>query len=363
MFTSSRLTTARKRRGLTKKHLAESAGISDKILTAYEKGGAIPSPETLDALSHALNFPVEFFSGSDIIELAPQSASFRALTTLPAFKRDSALAAGELATLLESWISNRFNLPNAAIPDMRGYDPEIAAEALRAEWSLGQSPIKNMIHLLESRGVRVFSLPSKDSEVDAFCFWRGKTPFMLLNVTKSAERSRFDAAHELGHLVLHQHGKCQGRDTELEADRFASAFLMPKATIIAAGKSHLTIESFIKLKKNWNVSVAALNHRMHSLGLVSDWLYHRFCIEISERGYRKTEPSSIAHEVPQIFSKVFNALKEAGINRHDLGRDLHIHADEVNSLVFGLLLASLPGGRASEEKRTSSPNLRLVQIE
>lgn len=360
MFTSSRLTTARKRRGLTKRQLAESAGISDKILTAYEKGGYVPSPETLSELSRVLNFPISFFSGSDITELAPQSASFRALTTLPAYKRDSALAAGEIATLIEGWISDRFNLPSPSIPDLRGHDPESAAEALRAEWGLGQVTIKNMIHLLESHGVRVFSLPSKDSEVDAFCFWRGKTPFMLLNITKTAERSRFDAAHELGHLVLHQHGKCQGRDTELEADRFASAFLMPKATVIAAGKGFVTIDSLIKLKANWNVSVAALNHRLHSLGLLSEWLYRRFCIEISERGYRKSEPNSIAREVPQIFSKVFSALKEAGINRHDLGRDLHVHADEVNSLVFGLLLASLPGGRISEPRKSLSPSLRLV---
>ncbi len=360
MFNSSRLVVARKRRGLSKKHLSEAIGVSDRILLSYEKGEAKPSPETLNLLTTELNFPESFFLGADIPEVAPQRASFRALTTLPAFKRDSALAAGELATLVNDWMSARFNLPQASIPDLRGYDPEAAAEALRAEWGLGQGPIKNMVHLLESRGVRVFSLPSRDAEVDAFCFWQGATPFILMNTTKSAERSRFDVAHELGHLVLHQHGKPQGREAELEADRFASAFLMPKASIVAIGNRFITVDQMIILKRNWNVSVAALNHRLHSVQMISEWLYRKFCIEISERGYRKSEPNSISPEIPQIFPKVFAALKDAGFNRNDLSRDLSIHTDELSSLMFGLLMTSIPGGRASDSPKTPSVTLRLV---
>ncbi len=360
MFNSSRLVIARKRRGLSKKHLSEAIGVSDRILLSYEKGDAKPSDETLRLLIKELNFPEGFFLGPDIPEVAPQSASFRALTTFPAFKRDSALAAGELATLINDWMSEKFNLPQAAIPDLRGYDPEAAAEALRAEWGLGQGPIKNMIHLLESRGVRIFSLPSKDAEVDAFCFWRDKTPFILLNITKTAERSRFDVAHELGHLVLHQHGKPQGRDAELEADRFASAFLMPRASVLAIGNRFMTVDQMIKLKRNWNVSVAALNHRLHSVQMLSDWLYRKFCIEISERGYRKSEPNGIAQEIPQIFPKVFSALKDAGINRSDFSRDLSIHTEELSSLMFGLLMTAIPGGRPTGSTKNPSANLRLV---
>src|SRR3546814_6566541 len=48
--------------------------------------------------------------------------------------------------------------------------------------------------------------------VDAFSCWRNGQPFVFLNTFKSAERSRFDAAHELAHLVLHRHGGPQGRE-------------------------------------------------------------------------------------------------------------------------------------------------------
>jgi len=63
--------------------------------------------------------------------------------------------------------------------------------------------------------------------------WKEGTPFIFLNSAKSAERGRHDAAHELGHLVLHRHGGPIGRKAEEQANAFASAFLMPRSSILA----------------------------------------------------------------------------------------------------------------------------------
>lgn len=54
---------------------------------------------------------------------------------------------------------------------------------------------------------------------------------MFLNPKKTAEHGRFDAAHELGHLAMHTHTVPRNREAELEADRFASAFLMPRGDV------------------------------------------------------------------------------------------------------------------------------------
>ncbi|MEK2654790.1 ImmA/IrrE family metallo-endopeptidase [Pseudomonas aeruginosa] len=55
-------------------------------------------------------------------------------------------------------------------------------------------------------------MAEETSQVNAFSCWRrGVTPFVFLNTQKSAEASRFDAAHELGHLVLHRHGENKGK--------------------------------------------------------------------------------------------------------------------------------------------------------
>src|SRR5439155_17007878 len=122
----------------------------------------------------------------------------------------------------------------AQLPDLsKEGTPESAAISLRGMWGLGELAVKNIVHLLESRGVRIFSLAIDAREVDAFSMWRGTTPFIFLNTQKSSEHSRYDAAHELGHLVLHRHGEPQGQDAERQANEFASAFLMPLASVLA----------------------------------------------------------------------------------------------------------------------------------
>src|SRR3546814_15647567 len=105
-----------------------------------------------------------------------------------------------------------------------------------------------MIKLLESKGVHVFSLAEDTKNVDAFSCWRNGQPFVFLNTFKSAERSRFDAAHELAHLVLHRHGGPQGREAETEANQFASALLMPHAALVSTIPSVIRLDQFLRAK-------------------------------------------------------------------------------------------------------------------
>src|SRR4030095_1201305 len=127
--------------------------------------------------------------------------SFRSLTSMTATHRDAALAAGSIGFEISDWVTARFELPPASLLDLHLYDPETAAQTLRQEWGLGERPISNMIHLLESKGVRVFSLAENTREVNAYSVWRRDHPYVFLNTFKSAECSRFDSAHELAHLV------------------------------------------------------------------------------------------------------------------------------------------------------------------
>lgn len=271
-------------------------------------------------------------------------------------------AAGALAVELSKWIECRFELPEPNVPSLRGYAPEEAADALRAEWGLGQRPINNMVHLLEAHGVRVLSLPADSSSVDAFSLRDGKTPFVFLTTQKSGERGRMDAAHELGHLTLHQHMPPAGREAELEADRFASAFLMPRGSVIANAPRTPTLSHLIRLKQNWMVSVAALVHRLHSLQLISDWHYRTLCIELSTQGFRRNEPNGIPRETSQVLNKVFATLRTEGIPRVAIARELNIETEELEALVFGLVMSSVPGGRTTKSGQSiSRASLRIVK--
>jgi Zn-dependent peptidase ImmA (M78 family)/DNA-binding XRE family transcriptional regulator len=363
MFNPTRLSVARRRRGWTKTRLAAKTGLTVRSITEYEAGRTDPLPETVDRLAVALTFPVAFFRGYDLDEVTPDAASFRALSKLTASKRDQALAAATLALELHRWLSERFRLPQADLPLLDGEDAERAAEVVRTEWKLGEKPVANMVHLLEAHGVRVFSLAEEYAEADAFSFWYDGFPFVFLNTMKSAERSRMDAAHELAHLVLHRRDDeiPRGREVELDAKRFASAFLMPRAGVLPAAPPFATLEQLVVEKKRWKVSVAALALRLHELGVFSDWHYRSIYMDISRRGYRKKEPHEMRRETSQVLKKILRSLKEEGIGKPEIAAALDLPLHELNALMFGLVMTSVDGnGETPSTTPDASPALRVV---
>lgn len=361
-FNYSRLDLARKRRGMTKVALSEAAGISTRSVTKYEKGERTPTPLHIAQFARALNFPVAFFHGETLDEPPLDGSSFRALSTLTARQRDQALGSGALALHLSNWIHDRFNLPTPDVPRYRDVDSETAAEAVRDAWELGNRPIRNMVQLLEAHGVRVFSLAEECAEVDAFSFWHGSVPYVFLNTMKNVEHSRMDAAHELGHLVLHYRGYPQGRQAENEAHAFGSAFLMPAATVLAEVPQGARLAQLIKLKRRWNVSTVNLARRSHKLGLLTEWQYRSICIALSKRG-RKNEPNPIRHaEKSQVLAKVFRALKAENFSKVAIARELTIPIEELNKSVFGLLtLTAYDGDQEREHQEPQErPKLRVL---
>ena len=361
MLTPSRLVLARKRRGLTLGQLAAAAQVSVRNVSAYEKGHQQPNPGVLGRLGMALQLPVEFLTACDLDEIPVDAISFRALSKLTAGQRDTARAAGRLALLLAEWVDARFHLPAPDVPSLPRMDPETAAEVVRARWGLGVAPAGSMVRLLEAHGVRVFALAADCATVDSFSFTWQQTPYVLLNTGKTGERGRFDAAHELGHLILHsEHRIPHGQDAEQEANRFAAAFLMPRASVLANNLANATAERILATKHTWRVAAMALTYRLHELGLLSDQGYRTACVDLSRRGYRTGEPGGIPRETSQLLSKVFRTLRAEGTSPADVARDLHITTDELNRHVFGLIPTAIKGGAGTTTNLLRRPTLTLV---
>jgi Zn-dependent peptidase ImmA (M78 family)/transcriptional regulator with XRE-family HTH domain len=380
-FNPRRLTIARKRNGLTKTALAAKIGVDLRSISGYEADEYPPSEESLAGLETALGFPRDFYFEDDLDEVTENLASFRSLSKMSASSRDMALTQGSLALHFNKWLDRRFELPVASIPDFSHEatvrtsskakpDEESPADIARAEgaadsvrriWGLGEAPVRNMIHLLESRGLRVFSLAVKAREVDAFSFWKDGTPFVFLNTNKSSEHSRFDAAHELGHLVLHRHGEPQGRAAEREADAFASAFLMPRASVLAYAMRFPSLPGLIQLKKQWITSVAALNYRLHALGITTDWQYRMLCVQIAKSGFRLREPDEAPREVSQVLPKVFGSLYEEGITRARIASELKVPLSELEQLVFGLAMTGLSSGKPQSHSHAKKAVLTRIK--
>ena len=357
-FNPSRLILARKRRGMSKATLSQSAKLSLRTLGYYESGEVEPTEEAIQSLSQNLKFPTSFFFGNDVEEITLDGASFRSLSTMTAALRDASLASGTLSVELANWIEKRFDLPKPKIPILRDTEPETAAEILRAEWEIGQRPIRNAIHLAELNGVRVFSLPIDSASVDAFSVWHNKTPFVFLNPMKSGERGRMDVCHEIGHLCMHGHGIPRSRQAELEADRFAAAFLMPAQDVLANIPGAFSLKVIHKLKKRWKVSASALVVRLRTLNIISEWQYRTLFIELSESGQRMSELDGIPRESSQVIGKVFDALRSDGITRNSIARDLNIAPSELNSLIAGLTLSAITPTNEAAEENTSEPQER-----
>ncbi len=162
---------------------------------------------------------------------------------------------------------------------------------------------------------------------------------MFLNQQKTAERSNFDSAHELAHLVLHFHvdaATAPTEDAEKQADQFASAFLMPEDDIKGRIGHVYSASQIIKAKGRWKTSAMALATRLHHLGMLTEWNYRSIIIELGRRGYRKGEPIGVEREHSIILEKVLRALWGKGLTKSGIADELNIPWEEVETLAFDL---------------------------
>jgi Zn-dependent peptidase ImmA (M78 family)/DNA-binding XRE family transcriptional regulator len=356
-FNYSRVDLARRRRGLTKAKFAGEIGVSPRMLRKYECDESEPSALTIQRMTDTLNFPTAFFYGDTLDEPARAGVSFRSLSSLTERKADQALASGALALALSDWVDARFELPAPNVPQFGGASPEAAAAAVREAWGLGERPISNMVHLLEAHGVRVFSL-DEGASLDGFSFWRGDTPYVFLNTGKTVEHSRTDAAHELGHLVLHAHGGPTGRTAEREAFAFGAALLMPKGSVVARISQGATLDQLIETKSYWRVSAFSLARRVYGLGLVSEWQYRSMCIALSEYGKTREPKPLRTPETSQVLGKVMRALRSEGVGQNSIAADLGIPPAELSRSVFGHMLRSMDGGSEPTKQANPEPDHR-----
>ena len=257
-----------------KKSLAEAVGVTPHAILRYEISENVPTQDVVNRIAKIIAFPSEFFFQSEIEGPNEAAASFRSMSAMSAKERDAALAAGAISFLLADWVEQRFDLPKPDLLDLSSDTPGVAARSLRERWGLGEQPIKNMVHLLESKGVRVFSMAENTVTVDAFSVWREYTPYIFLNLMKTAEHSRIRCGPR-----IRASGSTQAWWPEGTARRGTGkhvCFFVHDAggrrAFEATSGPHARIRQ-LKAKSCWGVSVMALIHRLHRLQIMSPWQY------------------------------------------------------------------------------------------
>jgi Zn-dependent peptidase ImmA (M78 family) len=348
---------------MSKTALASELGITSRALQNYESDGAPVARAT--ELAHVLKVQPGFFLLPPREAIDVEQGFFRARRRATAGQLSSARAAASIGAEMYDWITDRFRLPGVNMPDLDQQDVEGAAAALRSHWGRGEEPLPNLVQLAESNGIRVISLPPGAESVDAFSLWLDEVPYIFLSTEKTAERSRFDIAHELGHLVLHSRVPAElpedgllAKQVEKEADAFASAFLMPRLSLLAHSGREPAVPEILKLRSYYRVSAMAATKRLSDIGKLTEWSYRQNCVQLSQRGFRSAEPGGITRERSRVFGAVFASLRRQGIRSSQVASDLEILPEELHGLTFGQATISLAGDRVAVP--AARPQLRVI---
>jgi Zn-dependent peptidase ImmA (M78 family)/transcriptional regulator with XRE-family HTH domain len=347
-FQGARLTIARELRGLTRADLASRIDKTPSAISQFEAGRSRPDGRTLAAIALVLGVPAGFFARPDCRPLTIEACHFRSLRSASQRERRKLLSIGTLLSELVETLEEHVELPaehvSVATADVGSTeDIERAAAQVRAAWGLGQGPIPNVVKLLQSKGIVACVVPATCREVDAFSTWSGRRPLVFLVGDKRGSRMRFDAAHELGHLVMHADAAPGSSEIETEAHRFAGAFLAPAEPFLAEWPRWLNWDHIFELKRRWGFSAAALVRRAYDLGALTEASYRRANIRLRQFG--QEEPAELPPEVPTLLNRSIELLGD-DYPLESLALEQGLSAADVQALVRGDFPGS-PSDRAS----------------
>lgn len=319
----ARLRLARTLRGLTQRELADKVGVSAATISQFESGSVAPSEQTLQQMAVTVGVSPDFFS-HPWRETEAGAPFFRSLRSTPQRELERARSYARLLLEIVEVFERAVELPEPRLDvGMRLDDDaslhlvEQAALRARAAWAVPPGPLPHVIRTLENAGVVVSAVGSFDERVDAFSMRGPRRPVVVLcSKAGAAARRRFDAAHELGHLLLHEHSDGGSRAQEAQAHRFASALLMPAEEIEPwLIRRSTQLELLEEGSRVWGVSMQALVRRAKDLGVLSEPQYARTMKRMSAYGWRTREPVDIGPpERPQLLGRIVEALPHAGVS-------------------------------------------------
>lgn len=364
MFNGSNLRLARLYHELSLEQVAERVEKTRQYIQRLESGSAVPTAELADKLASVLRVTPSFFEMQCESPVNEEIVHFRKRSSTRMATKLATLAKAELYRRLIHVFEEHLNLPQVRFPEMKvstQEDIEKAAEQCRVDWGLGFGPIDNMTRLAEKLGAFVTSFDSVSDDVDALSVPLSR-PFIVRNTAKNSPcRQRFDIAHEVGHLILHGGISTGDRITESQANRFASALLLPR-TSMAKYFPHpiggrIDWQGLSQFKLTWKVSKAAIIYRAHQLGLLTDAQYKTAFLGLKRKGEAIDEKEDylIPHEKPELFHRALRLLlTELPFDVDTLAARLCIQPELLEELAHDAFLSELTSENAVEAENVVS---------
>ncbi|MEX1104107.1 MAG: ImmA/IrrE family metallo-endopeptidase, partial [Dehalococcoidia bacterium] len=202
--------------------------------------------------------------------------------------------------------------PATRATDLAARARDILGVTLEAQygWDAEHDSLNGWMAALEERGVLVFHFTGVAvKEVRGFSLSERVLPVVGINGHDTVNGRIFTLAHELGHLMLGEGGSCDLGDatlpsvsrseTEIYANRFAGALLVPAAALLsdpvvsrAGPGTKWEISEIERLAARFRVSREVILRRLVTLERADADFYRRKRAELLALPPRDTEPSS-----------------------------------------------------------------------
>lgn len=320
-----RLRQARLAAGLSLEGLAGRMRrpVTKQALSKFEAGKAKPLMTTLADLSDALGVGATWLMSQPDVQVS--WVGYRKHSSLSKARQDSITAIAAKRIEGELRLRTLFGAQTIG-PVPTGIEAESlqaaedAAQHVRRSFGLGDGPISGLVETLEERGAVVLAW-SETEKFDGLSGWANdNTPVVVYNAARPPDRVRFDAAHELGHLVI----DCSDPEADQEtlAHRFAAALLVPRSAALqelGERRRELSLPELGLLKQRWGLSMQAWARRAFDLEIIGRATYQEINIRFRTRGWHRQEPYAYQGvEEPLLFRRLlWRALEEGIVSRSE----------------------------------------------
>lgn len=310
--------------------LAEQIGVAKQSIYKFENGIVNPSNETLLKISNVFNVSFSyFFESQKTYDVNFQNIKFREKDKIINTQFENEIKEDVSKYLAKIWeleeIMNErqiFENPLNGIKIESDKDIEKAAKTLRKRWKIGNAPIKDVIEILENKGLFIIEINRMEDFTGLCGFVNDNVPIIVLNTNcPTIERKRFTALHELGHLVLEFSDEISEKLVERFCDKFAGAILLVDETLyeeLGKNRTVISLEELRRIKEIYGISIQAIIMRASNAGLIDNKTSQEWWNSYKEWSNDETKVKEFGNYQGIEKARRFKKLLVRGINEKRL---------------------------------------------
>jgi Zn-dependent peptidase ImmA (M78 family)/DNA-binding XRE family transcriptional regulator len=286
---ASRLRHARLAAGITQEEAASALGVARPAITLIESGQRSVAAVELAALARRYGTSV-----SALLLDAPEEPIQRLFRIAAPIGHDveavleAVVADCRQYAVMEEELYGQQQFEVPEYPRTRGLaveQGEWLARQERRRLGLGHQPVRSMVDLLESLGVKLFvrSFHRLSSLAGCYLYATALGPCVMINAEDRPARRRFTLAHEYAHFLVDRTEEAshlcdptrRSELREMRANAFAAAFLLPGAGVrdflseLHVPDGRIQAEHVVHVMHHFGVSYDAAAWRLLNLDIIS----------------------------------------------------------------------------------------------